>query len=104
MASGPHRRLPLLLTDDVQFPCTRVRLPLAGALLCDLLVRPPEDSWLGGRRGAGAGGVAPTSAAAPGRGRKRGALPPPPPLRPRRPWCGCSPSRRSTSTRRCCAL
>lgn len=40
-------RLPLLLTDDVQFPCTRVRLPLAGALLCDLLVRPPEERWLG---------------------------------------------------------
>ena len=40
-------RLPLLLTDDVQFPCTRVRLPLAVALLCDLLVRPPEERWLG---------------------------------------------------------
>ncbi|HEV8629076.1 MAG TPA: LON peptidase substrate-binding domain-containing protein [Thermoanaerobaculia bacterium] len=42
-----HVRLPLLLTDDVHFPCTRVRLPLAGALLCDLLVRPPEERWLG---------------------------------------------------------
>ncbi|HEV8240049.1 MAG TPA: hypothetical protein VGS57_11830 [Thermoanaerobaculia bacterium] len=47
MPSGTHVRLPLLLTDDVQFPCTRVRLPLAGALLCDLLVRPPEERWLG---------------------------------------------------------
>jgi len=40
-------RLPLLLTDDVHFPCTRVRLQLAGALLCDLLLRPPEERWLG---------------------------------------------------------
>ena len=47
MPSGTHVRLPLLLTDDVQFPCTRVRLPLAGALLCDLLVRPPDERWLG---------------------------------------------------------
>ena len=47
MPSGTHVRLPLLLTDDVQFPCTRVRLPLAGALLCDLLLRPPEERWLG---------------------------------------------------------
>jgi hypothetical protein len=47
MPSGTHVRLPLVLTDDVQFPCTRVRLPLAGALLCDLLVRPPEERWLG---------------------------------------------------------
>jgi hypothetical protein len=44
---GTHVRLPLLLVDDVHFPCTRVRLPLAGALLCDLLVRPPEERWLG---------------------------------------------------------
>ena len=47
MPSGTHVRLPLVLTDDVQFPCTRVRLPLAGALLCDLLLRPPEERWLG---------------------------------------------------------
>jgi hypothetical protein len=47
MPPGTHVRLPLLLTDDVQFPCTRVRLPLAGALLCDLLVRPPDERWLG---------------------------------------------------------
>ena len=47
MPSGTHVRLPLLLTDDVHFPCTRVRLPLAGALLCDLLLRPPEERWLG---------------------------------------------------------
>ena len=47
MPSGTHVRLPLLLTDDVQFPCTRVRLPLAGALLCDLLVLPPDERWLG---------------------------------------------------------
>ena len=47
MPSGTHVRLPLVLTDDVQFPCTRVRLPLAGALLCDLLVRPPDERWLG---------------------------------------------------------
>jgi hypothetical protein len=47
MPSGTHVRLPLLLVDDVQFPCTRVRLPLAGALLCDLLLRPPEERWLG---------------------------------------------------------
>jgi hypothetical protein len=47
MPAGTHVRLPLLLADDVQFPCTRVRIPLAGALLCDLLVRPPEERWLG---------------------------------------------------------
>jgi hypothetical protein len=47
MPPGTHVRLPLLLTDDVQFPCTRVRLPLAGALLCDLLLRPPDERWLG---------------------------------------------------------
>ena len=47
MPSGTHVRLPLVLTDDVQFPCTRVRLPLAGALLCDLLLRPSEERWLG---------------------------------------------------------
>jgi Lon protease-like protein len=47
MPPGTHVRLPLLLVDDVHFPCTRVRLPLAGALLCDLLLRPPEERWLG---------------------------------------------------------
>jgi Lon protease-like protein len=47
MPPGTHVRLPLLLTDDVQFPCTRVRLQLSGALLCDLLLRPPEERWLG---------------------------------------------------------
>ncbi len=47
MPSGAHVRLPLLLVDDVHFPCTRVRLPLQGALLCDLLLRPPEERWLG---------------------------------------------------------
>jgi Lon protease-like protein len=56
MAAGTHVLLPLLITDDVHFPCTRVRLPLAGALLCDLLVRPPEERWLGvvlARQGGG---------------------------------------------------
>lgn len=56
MPAGTHVRLPLLITDDVHFPCTRVRLPLAGALLCDLLVRPPEERWLGvvlARQGGG---------------------------------------------------
>jgi hypothetical protein len=47
MPPGTHVRLPLLLVDDVHFPCTRVRLPLTGALLCDLLLRPPEERWLG---------------------------------------------------------
>ncbi len=47
MPVATHVRLPLLLVDDVHFPCTRVRLPLTGALLCDLLLRPPEERWLG---------------------------------------------------------
>jgi Lon protease-like protein len=47
MPAGDHLLLPLLITDDVHFPCTRVRLPLVGALLCDLLVRPPDERWLG---------------------------------------------------------
>jgi Lon protease-like protein len=56
MSAGTHVRLPLLITDDVHFPCTRVRLPLAGALLCDLLLRPPDERWLGvvlARQGGG---------------------------------------------------
>ena len=59
---GTHLRLPLLFADDVHFPCTRVRLPLAGALLCDLLLRPPDERWLGvvlaGPRGISAAGTA----------------------------------------------
>jgi Lon protease-like protein len=56
MSADTHVRLPLLIADDVHFPCTRVRLPLAGALLCDLLLRPPEERWLGvvlARQGGG---------------------------------------------------
>jgi len=47
MASGSHLRLPLLLVDEVHFPGMEVRLPLPGELLCDLLLRPPEERFLG---------------------------------------------------------
>src|SRR4051812_46623257 len=47
MARGSHLRLPLLLVDDVHFPGMEVRLPLPGELLCDLLLRPPEERVLG---------------------------------------------------------
>jgi hypothetical protein len=47
MPRGSHLRLPLLLVDDVHFPGMEVRLPLPGELLCDLLLRPPEERFLG---------------------------------------------------------
>jgi len=47
MPGGSRLRLPLLLVDDVHFPCTEVRLPLPAALVCDLLLQPPEERQLG---------------------------------------------------------